>query len=533
MKTDNLIAKKSIIVATIMVISSILGLLRETIVASQFGAGVESDAYFVAQTIPSLVTNVVNVGVVSSFVTVYSGFILKGEREKAKDTTNSLLTIFGIGLTIVVVFIVFKSEFFISLIAKSYQGEILVLSSNLLKIMSISIVFSGFIAVLVGINNSNNSFIAPSSIGLVMNVVMIIGTISLSKIFGIYSLAISLVIGILFQFIIQIPSAIRQGLKFSFNFNIKDEGVRAILIMIFPFLFTAIINQVNLVVDRNLASTLEEGIISSMYYAGKLMALPQNILSSALGMVILPVLVMHIINGEKDSAMDTIIKSIRLITLIVFPIIILFNIFSQDIISILFGHGKFTERDIIITSQLIPYYFGVVYFGAIWGVLSKIYFANKKTGMIVITSLISVISKVIFSYILFNKMNAQGLVLSDSLAALTAVIFMIIQMEYNLKFRGSLSKIKRFIKEFIIKNILIMISLYIVGKGLKKFIYYDGTKVLIQCIYVGSVSIVILLIYYILLTLFKINEIVEINNKGKAFIIKLIKKHNDRGIYEK
>lgn len=530
MDKNNIIAKKSLIIAIIMILSSILGLLRETIIASQFGAGIESDAYFVAQTIPSLVTNVVNAGVISSFVTVYTSYLIKGEKEKAKNTTNCLITMFGVGLTIVVVILFIKSEYFISLLANSYEGEILYVSSNLLKVMSISVLFSGIIAILVGINNANNSFIAPASLGLIMNIIMIIGTLSLTKKFGIYALGISMVIGIICQLAMQIPSAVKQGLRFRPNFNLRDEGVREILIMIFPFLFTAVINQINLIIDRNLATALDEGMITSMYFAGKLLALPQNILSSALGMVILPFLVQHIAKNEGDKAVSIIIKGIRFISLIVFPIIVILNLFSINIVTIVFGHGNFTVKNIINTSSLIPFYFGVVYFGAIWAVLTKMYFAKKRTNMIVITSLISVVSKVIFSYILFPIMKAKGLVLADSIAAFIAVLFMIIQIKYVLKIDCIFKNIREMIVEFMPKVLISTVSIYLVGNSTMKIYLSTSADLLISFLLVGIASTILILIYISILYILKVDEVKYMIN---SIIIKINKAIKYRSSYEK
>ena len=176
-----------------------------------------------------------------------------------------------------------------STVAPSYQGEQLALAVELTRILLPSMLFGTLMGVLVGINNVNNSFLAPSLIGLVANVITIVSIFILGSFWGIYGLAVGSFLGILGQFLIQLPSAYKHGLRFRFEIDFSHPGLRETLHLVATFVLSAATSQVNLIVDRTLATGLLAGIVSSLYFANKLVFLPQNIFTGAVVMVVFPV----------------------------------------------------------------------------------------------------------------------------------------------------------------------------------------------------------------------------------------------------
>lgn len=508
MSNNKFLAKKTFVVSLILCASSILGLLRESAITYMFGATGKTDAYFVSLTIPSLFIGIISASVTNTFITVYSSLLAKGEKEKANKTTNCILTIFFVLLFALSTLLFIFSNEAIKLVAPNYIGEKLDLSIQLLRILLPNIIFGGILGILVGVNNSNNSFLAPASIGLVLNLAMIIGILFLGKYFGIYALAISNSVGIALQLLIQIPSTKKFNFKFKFIFDVKDEGLLEMIKLVVPFIISAVVGQLNLIIDRNFATSFSEGVVSSLYLSGKLVLLPQTVFGAALSTIILPSLVSYATNKNWKEMFDILQKGINLIFFMLAPCIVIFLTLSVQIVEILFEHGKFTTDNTALTASLIPYLIGVMFFGAIWSVLNNIYYATKKVKYIVFTSVMAVLVKVLLSFLLIKSMKEWGLVLADSLASVVAVIILCIGIKYALKVKNGINKyyvIKCSIK-FLIVSFIMAISIII----FKSIAFKNYNQMEYNVIEVVSCSLLGLTVYLIVSWILKIEEAINL-----------------------
>lgn len=425
MSTQKFLAKNSLIVALTLVLSTTLGFVRESSIAYKFGATWVTDAYLIAMIVPMLFINLIKGSVTKTFITVYGGYLAQEDEERGWRMTNVILSLFSIILIVLVLLFTWATPWLVHLVAPSYSGQQFAVVVELMRMLMPSILFGGLMGVLVGVNNAHHSFLAPSLINVVSNAIMILSIFLLSPLWGIYGLAAGTLIGIIAQFIIQIPSVRRHGFKFSFTIDRDDPGVREMMKLVTPFMFSAAAGQINLIVDRMLATGLPQGIVSALYFANKLVFLPQNIFTIAVGTVVFPVIVRTVAQKDWAGAVEGIQRSVRLLSLVLLPSVAGLYVLRYPLVQLLFEHGAFTSSDTAITAETVPYFLGALFFNALIAMLINIYYATKKMTVPVLMTITAVAFNIGLSLWLIHPLQQKGLALANSLSSFINVVLLV------------------------------------------------------------------------------------------------------------
>src|SRR5665648_28595 len=382
-------------VAMILGLSTILGLTRESSIAYMFGASGTTDAYLVASIIPTFFSGTLSGSLTSTFITVYAGYLAKGEEERAWRTTNIIFSFFILMLVALGILFFIFTPGMVHLIAPSYAGSSLNLTVELSRIMMPNLFFGGLLGILVGVNNAHHSFLAPSSIGLISNVFIIGSVFTLGRIWGIYGLATGVTLGVLGQFLLQLPSARKLGFHYRFMLDWRDPGVREIFTLVTPFIVSAMVSQVNLIVDRTLATGLPAGRVSALYFASKLVLLPQAVFTGAVSMVVYPLLVNAAALEDWPRLVEGLNRAVRLLLLVIFPAVVGLYVLRVSLVEMLFQHGVFNAADTRVTAETVPYLLGVLFTGSFVAILVNVYFALKKMVVAVGTGVIALLVNII------------------------------------------------------------------------------------------------------------------------------------------
>lgn len=424
MSTQRFLAKNTLMVAMVLAGSSILGVIRESAIAYQFGATGVTDAYLIAMIIPTLFINLIRGSITNTFITVYGGRLARGETEASWRMANIVISLLSVGLFLLVGLLFLFSREVVQLVAPAYIGEQLTLATGMTKVLLPSILLGGVMGILVGINNAHHSFFIPSLIWPLSNVIVILSIFLLGPRLGIYGLAVGTLIGAFAQFLIQIPTARKHGWRYSFSLDWKDSGVQEILWLVTPFILSAAASQVNLIIDRMLATSLPQGVVSALYFANKLVFLPQSVFTAALGMVVFPLLVQTASKGDWQGVVEGVYRAVRLLTLILLPAIAGIYVLRYPLVRLLFEHGAFKAQDTQITVETMPYFFGALFFGGMVMILVNIYFATKKMGVAVGTGVISLGVNIALSLWLIHPLEQKGLALANSISAFVNLVLL-------------------------------------------------------------------------------------------------------------
>lgn len=516
LSTQGFLAKNSFMVASVLGFSAILGVLRESAMAYQFGATGVTDAYLIALIIPTLFINLIRGSITNTFITVYGGRLAQGQEQAGRRMTNIVLTGLGVGLGGLTLAFFLGATPLVRLVAPSYTGEQLTLAVELTKILLPSIILGGLMGILVGINNAHHSFFIPSAIWPVSNLIVIASIFGLGPRLGIRGLAIGTLVGTLAQLLIQIPTARQHGWRFEPTFDRQDPGVRETLWLVTPFILSAAASQVNLVIDRMLATGLQLGAVSSLYYANKLVFLPQSIFTAALGMVVFPLLVEAASRGDWFRVVDGVYRAVRLLLLILLPAISGMYLLRYPLVRLLFQHGAFRAEDTVTTAGTLPYFFGALFFGGLVMILVNIYFATKKMVVAVGTGVISLSVNIGLSLWLIHPLQQKGLALANSLSALVNFLllswglFRILQLQDKVKlpWREGMSFLRNLI--YAVGGMMVSVWAFreFIGQGMRT----GGVMLTLEAVALGAA------VYFTLLFLLRVEEIHEGINKIRGIL---------------
>lgn len=423
------VARSAGIVSIAVMFSRVLGLIREMIFAHFFGAGFLYDAYVVAFRIPNVLRDLFAEGALSvAFVKVFTDYqINKGEKE-AWRLASLVLNLLAIVMSVICIVGIVFSKQFIALIADGFSPEKAALATTLTQIMFPFIMLVALAALAMGVLNTKGVFGVPASASTVFNIVSIVFGLGLAywlsgggwdhsssktlipdaaSQWAIIGMAIGTLLGGAAQFLMQVPSLIRVGFRFSPVLSFADEGVRKVMGLMGPAIIGTSAVQVNVLINTYFVSGIE-GAQGWLSYSFRLMQLPIGLFGVAVGTAAIPVMSRLATQGKIKDLRDTISSSINLVFLMTLPSACGLIVLGEPIVRLIYERGKFDATATSMTAvALAGYSIGLTGYAAI-KVLSPAFYAldDAKTPMII--SLTSIGVNLIGSYFLREFLSNYG-----------------------------------------------------------------------------------------------------------------------------
>ena len=423
------VAKAAGIVGIATMLSRIFGFIRDMVVAAFFGAGIATDAFFVAFRIPNLLRRLLAEGSLTvSFVPVFTEYLKNKSREEALELANISFTALSIILVIVSLAGVVFSPLIVTIMAPGFhkvpaQYELTVL---LTRFMFPYIFFISLVALCMGILNSLRHFAAPALSPVLLNIAMIIAALTLHGYFEepIFALAVGVMVGGVLQLGMQWPFLIKMGVRLKPNFRFRHPGLRRIGALMLPAVFGAAIYQINIFIGTILASFLPKGSVSYLYYADRIVELPLGVFAIAVGTAALPSLSEQVAKGQTEEMKKTISFSLRLILFITIPAMIALIALRTPILSVLFQRGAFDAASTLLTAEALLYYtLGLWAFSTIRVVVSAFY-ALQDTKIPMKAAIVALIVNFVCSLLLMGPLKHGGLALATSIASSVNVLML-------------------------------------------------------------------------------------------------------------
>ncbi len=347
------ISTTAIILAAANFFSHILGLMRDYLLAKRLGAGMELDAYFAAFIIPDFIFNLLLAGgALVVFLPMFSDLFAKRE-EEAWYFTNNILNIILILLITVCAIIFIFAPFFVKLIAPGFFGEQLNLTILLTRLLLVCPVFFALSSILSGILNYFNKFLSYSLCPIMYNLAIIFGIVFLAPVFGIFGVAIGVILGAFSHFLIQLPPAIKSGFKYGFIFDLKSPDVKKFFKLMFPRIFSVSILQIEVIVFVAIASTLSIGSVAIFNFANNLQFLPIMLIGVPIIVAVFPALSKSWTENQKEIFIKKFSLAFRQIIFLAGPFSVLMFILREQIVAVIFRHGQFSITDAKLTSDCL------------------------------------------------------------------------------------------------------------------------------------------------------------------------------------
>ena len=357
-------------VSGMTMVSRITGLIREFLIARVFGASSSTDAFFVAFRIPNLLRRLFAEGAFSqAFVPILAEY----KNQKGDAATRSLVdhvaTVLLWTLLVTCAVGILASPVVVYLMATGLKSnpDSFDAAVTMTRIMFPYIVFMSLVALAGGILNTWRQFKVAAFTPVLLNLSFIAAALFLAPLLSqpVYALAIAVLVGGVLQLTIQIPSLIRIGMLPRLSWNprnaLSDAGVRRVLRQMVPATFAVSVAQISLIVNTNIASHLENGSVSWLSYADRLMELPTGLLGVALGTILLPSLSKAHADGDTAEYSALLDWGLRLTFLLALPAAVALASLSEPITTTLFHYGKFDAQSVNMTGRaLIAYGVGLI-----------------------------------------------------------------------------------------------------------------------------------------------------------------------------
>lgn len=386
-------------------ISRLLGLIRDRLLAGHFGAGTELDIYFAAFRIPDFVYGIlITGGIVGTFLPLFSEYFQK-EKEKAWELTNNVLNCFLVLLVFICALLFIFTPQILNLIVPGFTLEEKSLTVALTRIMFLSPIFFGLSNIFSGILHYFNRFLAYSLAPILYNLGIIFGILFLVPIFGIFGLAFGVILGAFFHLAIQIPSAISAGLPYKPVFNFKYPGIKKIFKLMIPRTIGAAASHLNLIVITALASTLISGSIAIFNFANNLQYFPIGIIGISFAIAAFPALSKTWVNGQKEKFSESFSSVIRQILFLIIPVSLLLFLLRAQIIRLILGTGQFGWLETRLTAASLGIFSLGLFASSIVPLLARAFFSLQNTRTPVIIGVTSIVLNVILSVLFVRSLS--------------------------------------------------------------------------------------------------------------------------------
>lgn len=414
--------EKAVRAATMMMIitlvGKILGLIRDTMLAANYGISMEANAFQTASRIPRVFFDAIFASAISaSFIPIFNENLEKKGKKSAFEFSNKFITLIAIVTVILtLVGIVFSSELS-ALFAPKYDTETMLLTSKLLKIMFPTVVFTGIAYSFVGILQSFDEFTIPAALSIVSNGIIILYYIFFNDSLGIYGLSFALLLGWAMQAIMQIPSLIKKGYRYKFSLGFrKDDSIKKVLVLMLPVMISTWVQPINLMINSRFASGLYNGAgVSVLDYANNLYTIIVGVFVLSVANVIFPRL--SRMTANKDSVFQTVIMTLRILSFIIIPMTAGTMVLSNQIITLIYQRGDFTAESTLLTSGALMFFaIGMLGYG-FQIIISRAFYAEQNGKTPFIAGLISIVINIILCALLVDKMSVSGLALASSISS--------------------------------------------------------------------------------------------------------------------
>lgn len=435
-KPSQSIISAAFVISMAGVASRILGLFRDRLLASTFGAGDTLDVYYAAFRVPDLIYNLLILGALSAaFIPVFTSLISKGEDDKAWEMANGILNIFVFFIIIFSVIFAIFAPFLMKIITPGFPAEKMTLVVSFTRIMFLSPLFLGISGIFGGILTSFKKFLIYSIAPVLYNLGIILGVLFFVRFMGPIGLAWGVVFGAFLHMIAQYPAAKYTGFKYKpiFFALFADKSVKKVLVLMVPRVMGIAINQINLMVITIFASMLAAGSLAIFNFAQNLQSVPLGLIGISFSVAVFPILSRAAANGNNEEFSNNFSYAFRQILFFIIPLSVLILVLRAQIVRVVLGSGKFDWEDTILTFQCLGFFAASLFAQCTVPLLARSFYALHDTKTPFYIAIITEIVNISLVLILISKYKILGLAIAFSLAGIVQMLLLLMFLHVKLK----------------------------------------------------------------------------------------------------
>jgi len=359
--------------------SSFLGLIRNRLLASNFGAGSQLDIYFTALRIPSFVSTVLITGAISVMIIPLFSECRVRSKAEGWSFVSAILNLFLVGLFLLSLLLMIAAPWLISLIAPGFEGGEQKTAILMMRIMLLNPIFLVLSTILSGVLQSFHRFLITSLAPLVYNVGIILGIIFLVPSYGLMGLAWGVVLGSFLHLTLQIPALLSLGFRLSLKVNWRYAQIKKSIKLAGPRIIGVMASQINLLVFTAVASTLAAGSIAVYNLAADFSQALIRLIGVSFATAAFPILSLSFAQKRKKDFINNFQKTFSQILFLIIPASILFFILRAQLVRIVLGAGQFGWRDTRLTAACLGLFALGIFSQALVTLISKAFGAFRDT----------------------------------------------------------------------------------------------------------------------------------------------------------
>jgi putative peptidoglycan lipid II flippase len=427
-ETDS-VTTAAFIVGAASLASRLVGVLRDRVLASTFGAGDTLDAYYAAFRVPDFLYNLVILGALSAaFIPVFTEYLEKKERGEAWRLAERVLSVVGAVMATLCVILFFAAPALIPFTVPGFTGEKLALTISLARVMFLSTFFLALSAVMGGVLQATRRFVAFSLAPVFYNIGIIVGVVILVPNFGPIGLAWGVVAGAALHLLTQASVALKIGLERVPVPSFRHEGVRRILALMAPRTAGLAVTQVNLVILLAIASTLSVGSVAVLNLATNLQTVPVGIIAISFAVAAFPSLARASTAGSKKEFKEVLGSTARKIIFLIVPATAAFLILRAQIVRLILGEGAFDWDDTIRTANVLGIMASSLLAQSLAPLLARAFYALQDTWTPLWIGLAAEASNLVLAFALKDTFGILGLATAFSVSAWVSVFLMWVRL---------------------------------------------------------------------------------------------------------
>jgi putative peptidoglycan lipid II flippase len=446
------VSKAAIIVGFFTLLSKLVGLVRDPLLAGKIGVGNTLDIYYAAFRIPDFIFNLLILGTLSvALIPIFTEWLTK-DKDRANRIAGSVLNISVLGMGLVCLVMFMLSTPLTKFLVPGFSGEKLERTVQLMRLFLLSPIIFTASNIFTSYLTASKKFLILSIAPIMYNLGIIFGLFFFYPHFGLMGLGYGVILGALCHMLVQIPEAIRFGWRWHAVIDWREPALKKIAKLFIPRIIGMDISQISLIVGTTVGSILAAGSVTIFNLANNLQAAPLGVFALSISAASFPLLSEHYAKRDNKAFVKTLGQNVMMVLFFIIPISILMIIFRAYIVRIIYGHGKFNWSDTVLMFTT----FGILSLSLIGQSLSPLFsrsfYARQNTIIPVIVNLCSIVVDIILAYVLGVNFGLIGIASGFAIACtLDAILMFIFLRRFLHKDNAELAEFDSEVGAFIFK----------------------------------------------------------------------------------
>lgn len=420
-KPTQSVVAAAFIISVAGVASRILGLFRDRILASTFGAGDTLDAYYAAFRVPDLIYNLIVLGALSAaFIPVFTQLISNNKEKDAWNLASGVMNLQILVMSFLALILAVFAPILMQFITPGFDGDKLNTTVIFTRIMFLSPIILGISGIFGGVLVSMKKFFIYSLAPIMYNLGIIFGAVFLVRFMGEVGLAWGVVLGALMHMLIQYPAVRISGFKLVIDpiRSLKNKEVRKVVHLMLPRMMGVAVSQVNFLIITIFASTLAAGSLAAFTFANNIQSTPLGLFGVSFAIAVFPTLSSYYAKNDKERFSQIFSKTFRQVIFFVIPISVLIYVLRAQIVRVILGAGEFNWDDTILTFETLGFLSMSLFAQALIPLLARSFYAIQNTKTPFYIALFSEALNIILVVLLIGKFQIAGLAIAFSVSSI-------------------------------------------------------------------------------------------------------------------